>query len=81
MYISGGISEMESESVMESNQFATVNIDGDVKMTAGTFGLRVGGNESTPLFVNLEATYNKVEYQDSLEEEQTSLGGVLGVTF
>ena len=47
MYISGGYSEMESESVMESNQFATVNIDGDVKMTAGTFGIRVGGNENT----------------------------------
>ena len=81
MYISGGYSEMESESVMESNQFATVNIDGDVKMTAGTFGMRLGGNESTSLFVNLEASYNKVEYQNSLEEEQTSLGAVLGVTY
>ena len=80
-YVSGGYSQLSSESVLTSNQFDTVNIKGDVLMTSGTFGIKVGGNNKIKTFACLEATYNKVEFKGALADEKTSIGGVLGYSF
>ena len=80
-YVSGGYSQLSSESVLTSTQFDTVNIKGDVLMTSGTVGIKVGGNEKIKTFACLEATHNKVEFKDSLVDEKTSFGVVIGYTY